>query len=375
MKITKFFFYAAGIAAFSALSSSCSEDDITGSNSLFNRKSLKVTMDYADGASSTTGAKPQRVGSTVLSNGLTNYWTANDVIWAYSQTESANNKLAGTAADAGQTQMTFASSNATYDDNERMLLFYGGTDLSEAVTEDGVTLTRGNNDNALAIVYGASTDTHHYLCEGNPFVLKRTSAVVSNGELQGGEDNIELNLKDATAKLRISLPAKDAEDVALLKQLTYKVTVNCETEENGSGYPTSIGFEYKGKNQIKKAKGSKAHQIIDEGTMNYGSSLTLTFAPEGADNAISTDKLWNTTTTDVDFCKGYVFIPLAPDTYKKLTVTIEVSNPKNVTGIGDDFCKSYSYEYDYQKSTTKSMLSIGVDDAQVYPIRALWSRN
>lgn len=372
MKITKFFFYAAACAAFAGVNTSCSEDDTNGGSSLFDMKPLSVTMPSND--ASTTGAKPNRVGSSVLSNGLTNYWTANDVIYAYSQGESANNKLNGTAGDAGNTQMTFASTSATYEENERMFLFYGGTDLKDVVTEDGVTLKRGDNDNALAIVYGASSDTHHYLCEGNPFVLKRTSAVVTDGVLQGGTDNIELNLKDATAKLRISLPAKDAEDVALLKQLTYKVTVKCETESNGNGYPTSIGLDYKTKNQIKKATGSKAHQIFDEGDMSYGNALTLTFAPEGKNGAISTDKLWNTTSGDLDFCKGYVFIPLAPDTYKTLEVTIEVTNPSNVSGVTADFCKTYSYKYDYQSSTTKSMLAIGVDDAQVYPIRALWTR-
>lgn len=370
MKITKFFFYAAACAAFAGVNTSCSEDDTNGGSSLFDMKPLSVTMPSND--ASTTGAKPNRVGSTVLANGLTNFWTANDVIYAYSVTEEANNKLSGTASDAGKTEMTFASTSATYEEDERMLLFYGGTDLKDVVTDEGVTLKRGDNDNALAIVYGASSDTHHYLCEGNPFVLKRTSAVVKEGVLQGGDDNIELNLKDATAKLRISLPAKDAEDVALLKQLSYKVTVKCGTESNGEGYPSSIGFSVK--TNLKKVTGSKAHQFLEEDEFTYGGALTLTFAPEGKDGAISTEKLWNTTSGDLDFCKGYVFIPLAPDTYKTLEVTIEVTNPSNVSGVTADFCKTYTYKYDYQTGTTKSMLEIGVDDAQVYPIRALWTR-
>lgn len=372
----KFLMYAAAFAALSGTMVSCSEDDTTG-DGIFEMKPLSVTLNATDGDNTTSAAKPNRVHSIVTTDYFTNYWTSDDAVFVWSKEEKFLNKLVGSENTNDKNRMQFSSQACKYQDNKRMALLYVGNQ-SLTVSNDGeFTLSRGDNDNNLALVYG--TGNLHYSDRNNPFVLKVSSSKAANSALSG--TNAELTLKDAIAKVRIVLPAKDAEDVTLLKQLKYEITVsyttaNADGDEIGSGFPTSATFKIKNLSNVGANAAMKIFNTDDFST-ELGEALKLTYSPDATDAAAKSEVLWNATDADAaDYLKGYVYVPIFAGYYTGLSVKVNVTNPKNVDGVGD-FCKEYSYTWNSTTDADGQALEIELNSdrtTKYFTLPDMWTR-
>lgn len=367
MNKSKFFMYAAAFAAIPGVMTSCSEDDTTGT-SLFDMKPLTVTLNAVGGDDASSAAKPNRVHSVVQENAFMNYWSADDAIYAWSSEESFLNKLSSVDATRDKASKSFSGSTCKYEDGKRMALVYVGN--QKLTTEDGsFTLTRSENGNDMALVYGIGND--HYSDRTNPFVLKVSSSAAKEGKFTGSA--AELTLKDAIAKLRIGLPAKDADDAAKLAKLKYVISVSYTDDESNSGFPEELSFEIK---SLKNLKQSTAYKIFDTDSYSkeWGSALTLTYDPSSTDEAAKPSVLWNTTdNASADYLKGYVYVPLPAGYYSALNVTVTVSNPNNVEGMSD-FCKDYTYKWEQGTSTAVEVELNGSSTNQYFYLPDMWTR-
>lgn len=367
--------YAIALAAVSTVCVSCSDDEANGGSSLFEAKSLNITLSMSDGTDGEqSAAKPHRVAGVVSTEdgGLVNNWQGDDCVWAYSPSEEKWNKLTGKAEDKGKDVKTFGSTSAFYEDGERMALYYNGNGtVTWDAEESTITVTRPSDDNTLAYVYG--TGEEHYTDKGNPFSVKRGSSVASNGYFSAGSNNKynELSLVDAVAKLRIELPAT-ASTIEAMKQLSYDITVSLsgsDTDgEEFTGYPKSLTFSLK--NSLPK--NANWFKIFEGSVVEAGSDLHLTFTPDGDGNK-NTAALWNTTEDADDYMKGYVYVPLPAGDYTDVVITVKVTNPKNVSGV-DKVLGTRKYTWTSGNSTPKSVsLDVANGVNKVYTTKALWS--
>lgn len=374
MNTKKYIAYTFALAAVSAVCVSCSEDDATGGSSLFEAKSLNITLSMSDGNDGEqSAAKPSRVAGVVSTEdgGLVNNWQGDDCVWAYSYAEEKWNKLTGKADDKGKDVKTFGSTSAFYEEGERMALYYSGDgQIDWDSDESTITLTRPSDDNTLAYVYG--TGDEHYSDKGNPFSVKRGSSVASNGFFSAGESSSfnELSVVDAVAKLRIEMPAT-ASTIEAMKKLSYDVTVkltgsDTESNEFTDSYPSKLTL---GLTNKPKAKGNW-FKIITSSEVTNGNPLHLTFTPDGTGNK-STEALWNTTKDADDYMAGYVYVPLPAGDYTAVTITVTVTNPSNVTGV-ENVVGTHTYTWSNGKT-----VSVGIDATntinKVYITKALWS--
>lgn len=366
--------YAIALAAVSTVCVSCSDDDANGGSSLFEAKSLNITLSMSDGTDGEqSAAKPNRVAGVVSTEdgGLVNNWQGDDCVWAYSYAEEKWNKLTGKADDKGKDVKTFGSTSAFYEEGERMALYYSGDGkIDWDGDESTITLTRPSDDNTLAYVYG--TGDEHYTDKGNPFSVKRGSSVASNGFFSAGESSSfnELSVVDAVAKLRIEMPAT-ASTIAAMKKLNYDVTVkltgsDTESNEFTDIYPSKLTL---GLTNKPKAKGNW-FKIITSSEVTSGNPLHLTFTPDGEGNK-STEALWNTTEGADDYMAGYVYVPLPAGDYTAVTITVTVTNPNSATGV-DNVVGTHTYTWSNGKT-----VSVGIDATntinKVYITKALWS--
>lgn len=369
----KFLMYAAAFAAISGTMVSCSEDDTTG-DGIFEMKPLSVTLVSNGGDNTSSATKPNRVHSKLTDTYFMNYWTQDDAIYVWSSEETTLNKLVGSENANDKQRMVFSSQACKYQDNKRMAMLYVGNQSLTVNDDSEFTLSRGDNDNNLALVYG--TGNLHYSDRNNPFVLKVSSSKAADGKLSGTDG--ELTLKDAVAKLRIGMPAKDANDANLLAKLKYEITVSykqvdVDGENVGSGFPSSMKYEI---SIGKKVGSSNAYKIFADDSwseLTWGNALKLTYDPNSTDENARPSVLWNTTeNTSADYLKGYVFVPLPIGYYSELSVSVSVTNPNNVDGVSD-FCKTYSYKWEQGTSNAVSV-DLGSQSNQFYGLPDMWTR-